>query len=144
VVNEPGSWNFSDLHTDQSDPTRFYRDLLGWEVSDMGFATLLRVPGYGDHLQATVDPGIRERQKAVAAPPGFEDAIGWVRAVEGGMSPHWHVTFSVADRDAAVAAARRLGAEVLEVTDTQWTRAALVRDPRGAVFTASQFTPPSG
>ena len=47
----------------------------------------------------------------------------------------------MADRDATAAAAQRLGAEVTAVQETRWTRTALVCDPQGAVFTASQFTP---
>lgn len=148
VVNEPGAWNFSDLHTDRRETLEFYRGLFGWSVQELGFATLLRLPGYGDHLEATVDPGIRARQRDVgggaAAPAGFEDAVAWVGPLEPGTGPHWHVTFSVGDRDAAAAEAERLGAEVLTREDTPWTRTALVRDPQGAVFTASQFTPPSG
>jgi hypothetical protein len=31
---------------------------------------------------------------------------------------------------------------VLTTNDTEWTRDALIRDPQGAEFTASQFTPP--
>lgn len=143
VVNESGAWNFSDLHTDHPDPAGFYRGLFGWSVEDLGFATMLRVPGYGEHLEATIDPGIRARQHGVGAPPGFEDAVGWVGPLERGTRPHWHVTFAVTDRDAAASAAERLGAEVLSRDDTQWTRTALIRDPQGAVFTASQFTPPS-
>ncbi len=52
------------------------------------------------------------------------------------------MTFAVADRDAAAAAAKRLGAAILAREDTDWTRTALVRDPQGAAFTLSQFTPP--
>lgn len=141
-VNEPGSWNFSDLRTDRPETVAFYSELFGWAADELGFATLLRRPGYGDHLEATVDPGIRARQRSVAAPPGFEDAIGWVGALEPGTRPHWHVTFAVSDRDATAATARQLGAEIISVEDTAWTRAALIRDPQGAVFTASQFTPP--
>ena len=63
VVNEPGSWNFSDLHTaDPATAPRSTRRLFGWAFDDLGFATLIRRPGYGDHLEATIDPGIRERQ----------------------------------------------------------------------------------
>jgi len=32
---------------------------------------------------------------------------------------------------------------VLSRTDSDWTRDALIRDPQGGVFTASQFTPPN-
>ena len=34
VVNQPGAWNFSDLHT--SDPgaaVAFYQEAFGWQVS---------------------------------------------------------------------------------------------------------------
>jgi uncharacterized protein len=143
IVNEPGAWNFSDLHTDRPETLEFYRALFGWSVEDLGFATLLRVPGYGDHLEATVDPGIRARQRG-ATPPGFEDAVGWVGPLECGTRPHWHVTFAVADRGATAAAAQHLGAEILSQEDTRWTRTASIRDPQGAMFTASQFTPPEG
>lgn len=143
IVNEPGSWNFSDLHTGQPETVAFYTEAFGWSVQDLGFATMLRSPGYGDHLEATVDPNIRVRQQGVAAPPGFEDAIAWVGALEPGAGPHWHVTFAVEDRDATAAAADQLGAELISTEDTQWTRAVLVRDPQGAIFTASEFTPPT-
>ncbi|MGZ4170257.1 MAG: VOC family protein, partial [Solirubrobacteraceae bacterium] len=73
----------------------------------------------------------------------FEDAIAWVAPLEPGAPPHWHVTLAVADRDATASAAQALGADVLSTEDSQWTRTALVRDPQGAVFTASQFTPPT-
>jgi uncharacterized protein len=143
ATNEPGTWNFSDLHTrDARSATAFYEAAFGWSVDDLGFATLIRRPGYGDHLEATVDPDIRVRQEGVAAPPGFEDAIAWLVPVGSDEHPHWHVSFAVADRDQAVRDALRLGAEVLAQDDTEWTRTALVRDPQGAEFTASQFTPP--
>ena len=143
LVNAPGTWNFSDLRTrDPGTATAFYAPLFGWAFEDLGFATMIRRPGYGDHLAATVDPGIRDRQAGVAAPPGFEDAIAWLAPAGAGEPDHWHVTFAVADRDAAAAAAKRLGATILAREDTEWTRTALVRDPQGAAFTLSQFTPP--
>ncbi|MEJ7772084.1 MAG: VOC family protein [Geodermatophilaceae bacterium] len=80
----------------------------------------------------------------MAAPPGFEDAIAWVAPAAPNEPPHWHVSFTVVDRDQTAADAERLGARVLERDDTEWTRTALIRDPQGAEFTASQFTPPSG
>ena len=142
LVNDPGSWNFSDLHTDEPGSIAFYADVFDWAVEDVGFATMIRRPGYGDHLEATVDPSIRQRQAEVGAPPGFADIIAWVAALEPRVAPHWHVSFSVADRDAAAECAEALGGEVLATGETQWTRTALVRDPQGAMFTASQFTPP--
>jgi predicted enzyme related to lactoylglutathione lyase len=145
ATNVPGGWNFSDLHTrDAKAAIAFYAEAFGWEFDDLGFATMIRRPGYGDHLEATIDPGIRARQAGATAPPGFADAIAWLAAAAEGESANWHVTFTVEDRDQAVADAERLGANVLSQEDSYWTRSALVRDPQGAVFTASQFTPPSG
>jgi hypothetical protein len=145
LVNEPGTWNFSDIHTaDPAAAIAFYEKAFDWRASDLGFAMMIRRPGYGDHLQATVDPDIRKRQAAAQVPPGFEDAIAWVAPTARGESPHWHVSFAVADRDQTAADARRLGAHVLAEESTEWTRTALIRDPQGAEFTVSQFTPPSG
>jgi predicted enzyme related to lactoylglutathione lyase len=117
--------------------------VFGWIVDDLGFAMMIRLPGYGDHLEATSDPQIRTRQAGVAAPPGFADAIGWLAPVSADEPPHWHVSFTVADRDATATAAERLGGTVLARTESDWTRDALIRDPQGGVFTTSQFTPPS-
>jgi len=142
VTNAPGAWNFSDLHT--SDPaaaTRFYSEAFGWRVVDQGWGAAIQVPGYGDHLEATVDPDIRERQ--ASAPDGFEDVIGSLAQARDDESPHWHVTFTVADRDATAEAVERFGGQVLSSGEDDWTRHALVRDPGGATFTASQFNPVS-
>ncbi len=151
LTNAPGAWNFSDLHTDQPDTAlAFYADVFGWEVDLLDFgegppARMVRQPGYGDHLAATVDPGIHDRQDGISAPPGFADAIAWVAALEPGEAPHWHVTFAVEDRDLTLERAAHLGATVVGAPrDTAWTRDATLRDPAGAVFTVSQFTPPQG
>jgi uncharacterized protein len=103
---------------------------------------MIRRPGYGDHLEATVDPDIRSRQAEHGIPPGFEDAIGWLAPADPPEPEHWHVTFTVEDRDASVALAERLGATVDSAEETMWTRHAQIRDPQGAALTLSQFTPP--
>ena len=145
LTNAPGTWNFSDLHTtDPEGAARFYGAVFGWETTDLGYATMLRRPGYGDHLAATVDPGIHERQAAISAPPGFADAIAWLVRVEAAAPTGWKVTVTVDDRDASAARAIELGGEVLGTDDTDWTRTALVRDPQGAALTLSEFTPPGG
>jgi predicted enzyme related to lactoylglutathione lyase len=145
VANQPGAWNFSDLHTpDAAAAAKFYQAAFGWQVDDVGFGLMVRRPGYGDHLEATVDPDIRSRQSGFAAPPGFEDAVAWIVGTGADGRPHWHVTFTVADRDETAAEALRLGAEVIREDESDWTREALIRDPQGAVFSASQFTPPTG
>ena len=147
AANVPGAWNFSNLRTpDPAAATAFYGTVFGVVADQVGqgdwAATMLRVPGYGEHLAATVDPGILERQDGVGAPPGFADAVGWLEPLPPGEPPHWHVAFTVADRDASAAAVERLGGTVVSAEDTMWTRACLVRDPAGATFTVSQFTPP--
>lgn len=145
AVNEPGAWNFSVLHTaDPGTGTAFYEGAFGWQVDDVGYGLMIRRPGYGDHLEATIDPGIRTRHSGISAPPGFADAIAWAATAAADEPPHWHVTFTVADRDQAVADATRLGAQILRQDDTAWTHEVLIRDPQGAVFSASQFTPPTG
>ena len=144
LANAAGSWNFSDLRTgDAAAATGFYAPLFGWEFDDIGFATMIRRPGHGDHLAATVDPGIHERQEGISAPPGFADAICWLAPLENGHD-HWHVTFTVASRDESAVTAERLGAVVISSKDTEWTKTALIRDPQGAELTLSQFTPPGG
>ncbi len=60
LTNSPGAWNFSDLHTaDPAAAARFYEAGFGWRVVDQGWGVAIQVPGYGDHLEATVDPDIR-------------------------------------------------------------------------------------
>lgn len=143
AANSPGAWNFSDLHTPDLDAAMaFYRPVFGWRaVAVQGAGTMLQVPGYGDHLAATSDPDIHERQ--ASAPPGFADVIGGMAITGPGEPAHWHVTFTVADRDETAATAERLGATVLSSAEDMWTRNALLRDPQGAEFTVSQFTPPA-
>lgn len=145
IANTPGAWNFSDLRTPDRDAAMaFYRPVFGWKAVDMeqGAGTMLQVPGYGDHLAATIDPGIHERQ--ASAPPGFADVIGGLAVSDPGEPARWHVTFTVADRDDSAATAQRLGATIVRSSDDLWTKNALVRDPQGAEFTVSQFTPPDG
>ncbi|SHN77199.1 hypothetical protein SAMN05660350_02495 [Geodermatophilus obscurus] len=145
LTNTPGTWNFSDLHTpDRDAATAFYGPLFGWLAVDMeqGAGTMIQVPGYGDHLAATVDPGIHERQ--ASAPRGFADVIGALVVVPAGEPARWQVTFTAADRDDSAATAERLGATVVTSSDDLWTRNALLRDPQGAEFTIAQFTPPDG
>ena len=59
----------------------------------------------------------------------------------GPVAAAWHVSFTVADRDATAELVARLGARFLARTDSDWTRDALVSDPQAAVFTVSQFAP---
>jgi predicted enzyme related to lactoylglutathione lyase len=144
VANVPGAWNFSDLRTaDRTASMEFYTRVFGWKYLDFGpgFDAMISVPGYGDHLAATADPGIYERQ--VNAPPGFADVIGNLGAARGSASPHWQVSFTVADRDAGASLAESLGATVLSRSEHAWAALAVLRDPQGAELTLSEFRPPA-
>lgn len=142
AVNEPGAWNFANLHTSEPEASAgFYTGAFGWSVDDIGFGRMIRVPGYGDHLAATADPTIHERQAGVSVPPGFADAVGWLVPEQSGPA-RWHTVFTVADRDGSVAVVEKSGGSVVTAEDSQWSRTAVVRDPWGAEFTVSQFTPP--
>jgi predicted enzyme related to lactoylglutathione lyase len=153
LVNEPGTWNFSELNTrDPEGAKAFYGTVFGWEATaipmDGGETSMWRVPGYGDFL-ARRDPDLRERQADVGAPEGFEDAVAWLVPMTGDQlpddtPPHWSVTFAVDDADAVADRAAKLGGKVLVPPfDAPWVRMAIIRDPQGAVFTASKFTPPA-
>jgi hypothetical protein len=149
VVNAPGSWNFSELHTSDPDGAKaFYGEVFGWvcdrlEVGPDQTAWLWRMPGYGNFLAAR-DPELRERMEANQAPDGFADAVAWMvpeRRAAG--RARWSVTFAVADADAAFARAQVLGAAVVNpLFDTPYTREGVVRDPQGAELTLSEYRPP--
>ena len=151
LVNVPGTWNFSDLYTrDREKAMEFYGRMFGWtadEVGDEGYAMIYR-PGYGDHL-AKSDPGLYERLEGFGAERSFADVVASLNRMADGQFPpetpaHWGITFAVADADASAERAKELGGKVVvEPFDTEWTRTAVLADPDGCVFTASQFTPPS-
>ncbi len=145
LVNAPGSWNWSDLHTPDPEAARaFYEAVFGWVARpvDMGgfAATMWTVPGYGDAL-AEIDPALRERHADESVPEGFSDAIGWLLPSEG-TAATWHVTFAVDDPDGVAAEATRLGGRVLvEPQDQGPVRLATLADPAGAAFTVSRYQP---
>lgn len=145
-VNAPGTWNFSELNTDDADAAiRFYGSVFGWEVDevDMGAMSglMVRMPGYADFLER-FNPGIRQRHIDFGAPPGFTECVAWILPLAENPAPRWSITFSVADADATAARARELGATVLvEPFDMAMVRSTVIRDPAGAVFTANAFVP---
>jgi predicted enzyme related to lactoylglutathione lyase len=148
LVNAPGAWNWSDLETrDIPAAKAFYSAVFGWEYQEVDFgagpAAMIRVPGYGDHLEA-LTPGTLASHKELGAPEGFSDAIGWMQppAREDGPA-RWAVTFSVADADDTAARTAGLGGTVLvEPFDVPYVRMAVIRDPDGVTFTIGKFQPP--
>ncbi|HWI31054.1 MAG TPA: VOC family protein [Microbacterium sp.] len=144
IANVPGAWNFSILRTaDPEAALAFYARAFGWTSigGDPALGdVMIAVPGYGEHLASTVDPGILERQEF--APEGFEDVVGGIARAEGGEPARWVVQFSIADRAEAIESARRGGGEVVSTRDTDYTFEAVLRDPQGAEFRVGQFREP--
>jgi hypothetical protein len=149
LVNEPGTWNWSDLNTRDDEGSRaFYGEVFGWEADtvDLGgvTGTMWRRPGYGDVLEQN-DPGVRRRHEEAGAPAGFTDAIGWMMLMSSEQfpddaGPHWHVTFTVDDTDAIAARNAELGGEVVVPPfNAGPTRVAILKDPDGAAFTVSKY-----
>ena len=146
IVNEPGSLNFNGLNTrDVQGAQSFYGSLFGWKTLDLGGdAQMWRLPGYGAFLEKN-DPGLRERMAESGAPKGFEDVVATLNPIADDQSdtpPHWSVTFAVDDADATAAKATELGGQVIVAPfDAPWVRMAVIGDPQGATFIASQFVP---
>jgi len=145
VVNEHGALNFNGVATrDPEAAKRFYGAVFGWEVLDLGNFKAWTLPGYAEFLEQR-DPGLRERVSEGGAPEGFADvvaAINPIGADEPDTPAHWSVTFAVDDADAAAAKAYELGGKVIVPPfDAPWVRMAVINDPQGATFVASQFVP---
>jgi predicted enzyme related to lactoylglutathione lyase len=125
VVNEPGAWTMSALHTgDGANATAFYEAIFDWQPDPVGPLTLLRLPG---HVGGEPDQSMPRDLVAVMAPP--DDAI----------PPHWNVNLLVADADAIARRAESLGGSVLmPPSDAGPFRSAALLDPQGAAFSISQ------
>jgi predicted enzyme related to lactoylglutathione lyase len=145
VVNEHGALIFNGLAT--RDPKRaatFYGAVFGWELLDLPSGPMWARPGYGDHLEAN-SPGLRAQMAGMGAPEGFIDVVAALNPIAGDDSEtpaHWSVTFGVDDVHATAAKARELGGDVVAgPVDVPWSRMAVIDDPQGATFIASQFVP---
>ncbi len=143
VVNEHGALNFNGLATrDVEGAKAFYGAVFGWETLELGAGVMWTLPGYGDHLEAST-PGLRQQMAQMGAPDGFIDVVAALNPIatdDADTPAHWSVTFAVDDVAAAAATAKELGGEVVAgPLDAPWTRLAVVKDPQGALFVASQF-----
>jgi uncharacterized protein len=146
VVNEAGALVFNDLNTrDVAAAKEFYGAVFGWDVLEMegGFQSWV-LPGYGEFLDE-LNPGTVERMATMGAPKGFENVVASIVPIPADqpeMPPHWGVTFATEDADATAAKAQELGGTVLAGPfDAPWVRMAVIADPAGGIFTASQFVP---
>ena len=135
LVNEPGTWAMSSLHTTDGEGAKaFYGSVFGWQPEAFGSPeaqmTLWRLPGYvgGEGKWATVPRDV----VAVMAPTGDAAAA---------VPPHWNVNLRVEDADATVEHAASLGGQVIApVLNTPGFRSAVLDDPQGAVFSIGQLT----
>ncbi len=144
VVNEHGSLNFNGLATrDPEGAQAFYGAVFGWQTLALPAGVMWTLPGYGDHLEAA-SPGLRQQMTQMGAPEGFIDVVAALNPIaddDTDAQAHWSVTFAVDDAAAAAATAQELGGEVVGPFDAPWTRMAVIKDPQGATFIASQFVP---
>ena len=143
IVNEHGAVNFNGLASrDVAAAERFYGEVFGWKQLPLPGSPMWVLPGYGDHLEEAT-PGLKEQVAGMGAPDGFVDVVAQLLPIEEGDAdtpPHWNVTFATDDVEATAALATELGAEVLVgPVDAPWVRMAVIRDPQGATFIASQF-----
>ena len=110
----------------------------------MPAGSMWTLPGYGDHLEERT-PGLREQMAQMGAPEGFIDVVAALNPIaedDRDTPAHWSVTFGVDDAEAVAAKARSLGGEVVAGPfDAPWSRMAVINDPQGATFIASQFVP---
>ncbi|WP_217227125.1 VOC family protein [Streptomyces anulatus] len=132
VVQEPGSFLWAELYTsDVPAAAAFFNDVFGWGTDQ------LKVEGT-DYTYTTVHP----------AGAGPEASFGGLVRMgdvpsEAARGPHWLPYFAVADVDATVATAKRLGGtETLAAMDVPGVgKMANVADPFGAVLAVMRPEP---
>jgi predicted enzyme related to lactoylglutathione lyase len=116
IVNEPGTFTWSELYTRDPDKARaFYTGLFGWNVETHA--------GEMEYTEWKV--GDRSVGGMIKIAPEM-----------GPMPPNWLTYFAVADTDDTVAKAKKAGgAAMMEPMDIpEVGRFAVLADPQGAVF----------
>lgn len=130
LVNEPGTWTMSSLHTYEANRAReFYGAVFGWQATPGTHVVRWRLPGYvgGEPEQPfprDIVAVMAPSDEAASTPP---------------VPPHWNVNFRVDDTDATADDATRLGGKVIvPPQDTAiGLRSAALADPKGAAFSIS-------
>jgi hypothetical protein len=81
----------------------------------------------------------------MGAPSDFIDVVASLNPIaeeQPDVPAHWSVTFGTDDADATARKASELRGEVVSGPfDAPWVRMAVITDPQGATFIASQFVP---
>ncbi|HTT89687.1 MAG TPA: VOC family protein [Acidimicrobiales bacterium] len=146
IVNEHGSVNFNVLAARDTEGAKaFYGAVFGWKaIPAQGETMWWALPGYADHLEET-RPGLRKQAAEFGAPEGFVDVVAAFNPIAGNDSKtpaNWGIAFGVNDADATAATAVKLGGQVVAGPfDAPWSRLAVIKDPQGATFSATQFVP---
>lgn len=127
---EQNGFNWHELMTTDLDGAEeFYREVVNMSATPMS-------PEAGAYRIVSFDG---KQAGGLVGPRPNSDV--WP---SGGPTPHWVPYFGVEDADAATAKAKKLGAEILvepsDIPDSG--RAAVLRDPQGAVFAV--FAPAGG
>jgi predicted enzyme related to lactoylglutathione lyase len=127
LVNEPGTWSWSELLTTDVDASiAFYSAVFGW-----GAVT----QGDGPMPYTEWQVGGRSVGGMMPKPPMMRAEV----------PPHWEAYFAVTDTDAAVARVAELGgSQLMAPMDIEPGRFAVVADPTGAVFNVIALKPTSG
>lgn len=127
LVNEPGTWSWSELLTTDIDASKvFYAAVFGWGATTQGD---------GPMAYTEWQVGGRSVGGMMQKPPMMPAEV----------PPHWSVYFAVSDTDAAVARVVELGgSQIMPPMDIEPGRFAVVADPTGAVFNVIALKPALG
>lgn len=123
LVNEPGSWTWNQLFTDDLDGAKaFYGDVFGWSLERSEEA-----PPDSPYMMWRVD-GQRW-------PEGVAGAMEMGDDFPAGVPPHWMVYLAVEDAGKAVEATERAGGQViLPPMEIPVGKLAGLLDPQDAAF----------
>jgi len=117
LVNAPGALSWNDLLSpDVEASAAFYRDLFGWEVTEVEAS---------DGQYWSITNGGRLNGGMMPLPPGGH--------------PAWNLYFACEDADATIAQAGEHGAETVmgPIDVPNGSRFAILRDPSNAVFSVA-------
>jgi uncharacterized protein len=122
LVNEPGAFTWSELLTsDTAGAKTFYKDVFGWDAV---------THGEGSHEYTEFEVGGQSIAGMLPKPPEMPDDA----------PPFWGLYFAVADIEASVAEAKKLGGTVLmEPTTIPTGTFAALTDNVGASFSIIQL-----
>ncbi len=117
LVNEPGAYSWSELATRDTEGAKaFYAAVFGWQAS-------------------SESSGPMEYTEFKLNGNSIAGMFNMADMMPADTPPHWGVYVAVADCDATVDAATRLGASVIApAMDVPVGRFAVLQDPQGAVI----------